>query len=45
MDLARGLLNGQFITPPGVSMPAIPVPVLQNMVETNTWPEDFNKYS
>ncbi len=49
VDLARGLLHVvslmvNFI-PHLVSMPAIPVPVLQNMVETNTWPKDFNKYT
>lgn len=29
---AQGLLSGQILAPPGVNMPAIPLPVLQDMV-------------
>ena len=41
---ACGFLNGQFLTPPCVNLPAIPLPVLQQMKESNKWPQDFNKF-
>ena len=37
-------LNGQFITPPGVSLPAVPLEALQQIKESNKWPQDFNKF-
>ena len=38
----QGMLHGYLQVPPGVSMAAIPVDVLNNMKESNEWPENLH---
>jgi len=37
-SVLQGIQDGTLQTPPGVDTPAVPIPVLQHMKETNTWP-------
>ncbi len=43
---AVGLLNGKIQPQPHAqgSIPAIPLPVLQKMIDTNTWLEELSNY-
>ena len=41
---AVGLLHGTIQAPPGVNIPAVPLPVLQAMAETDTWPPNFSDF-
>ncbi len=41
---AVGLLHGTIQAPPGVNIPAIPLPVLQAMAQTDTWPPNFSDF-
>jgi len=38
---AVGYLNGTLQPAPGVNIPAVPLPVLRTMTQTNTWPPNF----
>ena len=46
---AVGLLHGPIQAPPGVNIPAVPLPVLQAMAQTDrhdmTWPSTFSSSS
>ena len=44
LTFAVGLINGTLQPSPEVNLPAVPVPILQEMIQTNTWPADFQKY-
>ena len=41
---AVGLLHGTIQAPPGVNIPAVPLPVLQAMEQTDTWPPNFSDF-
>jgi len=36
---SQGLQSGYFKAPPGTDLPAIPVPLLQQIENINTWPK------
>ena len=38
---AMGLLNGTIQAPPGVNIPAVPLPILQTMAQTDALPSNF----
>lgn len=41
---AVGYLNGTIQPAPGINIPAVPLPILQTMTQTNTWPPDFSTF-
>ena len=44
LTFAVGMLNGMLQPSPRVNLPAVPVPILHEMIRTNLWPSDFMKY-
>ena len=41
---AVGLLHGTIQASPGVNIPAVPLPVLQAMAQTDIWPPNFSDF-
>ena len=41
---AADLLHGTIQAPPGVNIPAVLLPVLEAMAQTDTWPPNFSDF-